>query len=99
MLIGSSVAGASLASMAPTVTWPAWAIQLARDVDQFDALAEADAHIWAQLPVIDARAQGVIGDGVTDDTPALQALLDSLSGGGNARARRRRIRANALSAP
>lgn len=82
MLIGSSVAGASWASMAPTVTWPAWAIQLARDVDQFDALAEADAHIWGQLPVIDARAQGVIGDGVTDDTPALQALLDSLSGGG-----------------
>ncbi len=82
IIIAGSIASCWTASAAPSATWPDWAGVLARDVDPLDALAEADADIWAKLPVVEARARGVIGDGITDDAPALQALLDSLSGGG-----------------
>lgn len=69
-------------ALRPPADWPLWARLLARELAPLRALAASTDAVWERLPVVRAEARGIIGDGRTDATRAIQAALDSLTEGG-----------------
>jgi hypothetical protein len=70
------------ASIAGVAAAPAWASELEHDVNRLSRLATTERVDWNRLPQIEARREGAMGDGQSDDTSALQGALDSLYAGG-----------------
>lgn len=63
-------------------SWPAWALQLEAELAPLARLGGVDEARWARLPVRHSRALGIPAGGRRDATPAIQAALDGLVGGG-----------------
>ena len=70
------------ASFAAVTAAPIWATELEQDVSRLSQQASNERVDWKRLPEIEARREGAMGDGQSDDTSALQRALNSLYAGG-----------------